>query len=159
MYFLIIYKYMGRKLLIFFTGLLFLLPVYLSAQTAAELEAMLQTQAVTNAQAAKFVLASAEAEANISAENAFQQALSNGWLKKDAKSDSEITLSRLSFLMMKAFNIKGGMMYSIAPGPRYAYKSMVSRNYIQGASDPGMNVDGERLLLILGKVISAEGGE
>jgi hypothetical protein len=53
--------------------------------------------------------------------------------------------------------MKGGMMYAIFPGPRYAYRSMVSRNFIQGAADPAMTVNGNRFLLILGRVLSAEG--
>jgi len=149
---------MGRKLLVILTGFIFLLPVCLSAQTAAELEILLQTKAVTNAQAAKFVLASAQDAANVSAENALQKAISNGWLKDGTKPDESITLGKLSYLMMKAFYMNGGMMYALLPGPRYAYRSMVSRNYIQGTSDPGMSVSGERFLLILGKVMSAQGG-
>jgi len=149
---------MRRKLLVILTGFLFLLPVCLSAQTAAELETMLQTQEVTCAQAAKFILASTESAANESAENAFQKALSNGWLSSNTKSDDKITMRKLSFLMMKAFNVKGGMMYAIAPGPRYAYRSMVSKDFIQGDCDPSMNVSGERFLLILSKVLSAQGG-
>jgi len=150
---------MGRKLLVILTGLFFLLPICIPAQTAAELDTILQASAVTNAQAAKFVLASVEDAATMSTGNAFQRAVSNGWLKDSAKPDENITLGKLSYLIMKAFNMKGGMMYSIIPGPRYAYRNMVSRNYIQGASDPSMNVSGQRFLLILGKVTNAEGGE
>ena len=119
---------------------------------------MLQTTAVTCAQAAKFVLASTDAADNISTENAFRQTVSNGWLSESAKPDDKITLGKLSFLMMKAFNLKGGMMYTIIPGPRYAYRSMVSRNFIQSDSDPAMNVSGEKFLLILGKVTGEHGG-
>jgi len=149
-----------RKKLALFTSFFLLLPLYLSAQTAAELEALLQTQAVSCAQAAKFVLASGSdaAAANLSAQGAFDLALSRGWLAEGTKPNDKITLDRLSFLILKSFNMKGGVMYSLNPGPRYAYKSMVSRDFIQGNTSPGMNVSGEKFLLILGKVISAQGG-
>ena len=148
-----------RMKLAFFTSFFLLLPLYLSAQTAAELEIILQTQAVNCAQAAKFVLASgSDAAANISAQSAFDLALSRGWLAEGTKPDEKITLEKLSFLILKAFNMKGGVMYTLNPGPRYAYKSMVSRDFIQGSTSPGMNVNGEKFLLILGKVISAQGG-
>jgi len=148
-----------RMKLAFFTSFFLLLPLYLSAQTAAELETILQTQAVNCAQAAKFVLASgSDAAANISAQSAFDLALSRGWLAEGTKPDEKITLEKLSFLILKAFNMKGGVMYTLNPGPRYAYKSMVSRDFIQGSTSPGMNVNGEKFLLILGKVISAQGG-
>jgi hypothetical protein len=60
---------------------------------------------------------------------------------------------------MKAFNIKGGMMYTFFPGPRYAFRTMVSRSFIQSPADPGLQVSGEQFLIILDDVLSAEGGE
>ena len=139
-------------------------PVLLPAQTATELEIILETEAVTCAQAAKFVLYSSKA-ANVSLENFARQphpeylwALANGWLKF-ASEDDPISLSNLSFLLMRAFNMKGGLMYRIFPGPRYAYRSMISRNYIQGIADPAMKLDGSRFLLILGRVLNVEGDE
>ena len=140
--------------------LLILLPVFLSAQTllygvAAEIETLLNEPAVTCNQAAMFVLNSAGAEYE---GGAFEYAASKGWLKKAAASD-RITMGQLSFLVMKAFDLKAGIMYAIFPGQRYAYRSMVSRSFIQGISDPSMTVSGENFLLILGKVLSAEGGE
>jgi len=150
---------MGMKLA-FFTSFFLILPLYIYAQTAAELEAILQTQNVSCAQAAKFVLASGSdaAAANLSAQSAFDLALSRGWLADGTKPNDKITLDKLSFLILKSFNMKGGVMYALSPGPRYAYKSMVSRDFIQGNTSPGMNVSGEKFLLILGKVISAQGG-
>jgi hypothetical protein len=61
--------------------------------------------------------------------------------------------------MARAFNIPGGFMHALLPGPRYAFRAMVNRSFIQGAADPGMTVSGERFLQILGKVLDAAGGE
>jgi hypothetical protein len=140
--------------------ILFLVPVFLSAQTAAELEELLETPAVTCSQAAWFVCASSESAdaASIESGNAFTWAVDKGWLKKTA-ADDPINLGKLSFLMMKAFNIKGGMMYALLPGPRYAFRTMQSRSWIQNPADPGLQVSGERFLLILGNVLNAAGGE
>ena len=148
-----------NKLLILIAGILIILPVYLYSQTAADLEAVLETSAVSCAQATRFIVASSGSAASVdtaSEESSYEWARSNGWLDSAAASDP-ITLDKLSFLIMKAFDMKAGMMYSLLPGPRYAYRSMVSRNFIQGAADPAMTVSGERFLLILGKVLSAEG--
>jgi hypothetical protein len=49
--------------------------------------------------------------------------------------------------------MKGGLMSTLLPGPRYAYRSMVSRSIIQGKTDPDMKVSGDRFLAILGKVM------
>ena len=117
-------------------------------QTAAELDVVLEKSELSYAEAARFVLA---------AEDGFDRAMSNGWLPKGAEPGGAIKLGELSFLIMKTFDMKGGLMYMILPGPRYAFRSMVSRSFIQGAADPAMKVSGERFLLILGNVLDAAG--
>jgi len=148
-----------KKIPLIAVSFFFIMPVFVSAQTAAELETVLKTDNVTCAQAAGFVLASAEdAPAQNTLKEAFEQAVARGWFPQGTAPEDSITLGRLSFLIMKAFNITGGMMYTLFPGPRYAFRTMVSRSYIQGAADPAMKVSGERFLHILGKVLSAAGG-
>ena len=143
--------------LCFAMAFLLITPVFLSAQGAAELEGVLGTTAVSYAQAARFILAAAGN--NVAQQAAFEQAAANGWLPRTAAADDPITLGSLSFLTMKAFDLKGGLMYMALPGPRYAFRSMVSRSIIQGAADPAMTVSGERFLLILGNVLNAAGGD
>jgi hypothetical protein len=155
----------GAKSLIFAVVLLVLSPAFLPAQTAAELEAVLETSAVTCAQAARFVTASSESAAASEGQSApltdadFQQAVEKGWFPRGTEPDENISLGKLSFLIMRAFNLRGGMMYAIFPGPHYAFRTMVSRSFIQGSADPAMTVNGERFLLILGRVLNTEGGE
>ena len=142
-----------KSFLYLFPVFLFLAPVFLQAQTAAELDAVLGAKAVTYAQAARFVLASADDNTP----GAFDLAMSRGWLPKNVSAADAINMGELSFLMMKAFNLKGGLMYRMIPGPHYAYRSMVSCSVIQGSADPAMKVSGERFLIILGKVLNLTG--
>jgi len=148
----------NNRLILIILAFLLLPPVFLAAQTAAEMEAVLEYPAVTCAQAAWFVLGSSGVEVS-SQEAAFEQAVANGWFSQKASASGLINMGTLSFLMMKAFELKGGMMYRILPGPRYAFRSLVSRSIIQGAADPAMEVSGERFLLILGNVLTLAGGE
>jgi len=147
---------------LFLLGLLFLLPAFLPAQTAAELESVMKSPVVTCAQAARFVTASTGSGASVGSnnrsQNEFEQALEKGWLPKGTTPDEGITLGKLSLLIVQAFDIRGGLMYIIFPGQRYAFRTMVSRSFIQGAADPAMTVSGERFLQILGRVVNAEGG-
>jgi len=148
-----------KKVPIIVAGFLFIMPVLVCAQTAEELETVLGTDNVTCAQAAGFVVAAAnDAAVQNTSETAFEEALAKGWLPPKTKPEDYITLGRLSLLLMKAFNIPGGVMYTLIPGPRYAFRAMVSRSYIQGAADPAMKVSGERFLHILGKVLNTTGG-
>jgi hypothetical protein len=136
-------------------------PVFISAQTAAELEAVLDSPSVTCVQAAWFTLASAPSDYALAggAEGALRTARENGWLSQGAAADDPVSLGDLSFLIMKAFDIKGGLMYTLLPGKRYAFRTMVSRSFIQGAADPAMIVSGERFLHILGNVLEFFGDE
>ena len=146
---------MAKTIKISILGFLLISPVLLSAQTAGELEVILETQSISNAQALAFVLGSLD----MKVPNAFDQALVYGWFPPGTAPEDPITLRSLSFLMMQAFVINGGLMYRLFPGPRYAYRTMLSRSFIQGAADPYMRVSGERFLLILGNVLNAAGGE
>ena len=133
-------------------------PVLLPAQTAAELDAILESSAMNCAEAAWFVYASTAESPDIDAPPAaFAWAMHKGWLPARAAPDDPVTLGTLSFLIMQAFDLKGGLLYRIFPGPRYAFRSMVSRSFIQGAADPAMQVSGERFLMILGNVLEAAG--
>ncbi|MDR1127883.1 MAG: hypothetical protein LBL20_01105 [Treponema sp.] len=153
-------EYPETKLIVIAACFFFALPAFLPAQTAAELDAVLETPALSYAQAARFVLGSLDAQAGgKGADAAFEEAAAKGWLPKKAAAAGQVRLGELSFLMARAFNIRGGFMYALLPGPRYAFRAMVGRSFIQGAADPGMTVSGERFLHILGRVLDAAGGE
>lgn len=135
--------------------LFLLLPVIVFSQagstsTAAELDTVLDKAELSYAEAARFVLDS---------EDGFNMAISSGALPRRAEPGGAIKLGELSFLLMKTFGLKGGFMYKILPGPRYAYRELVSRSLIQGAADPAMKVSGERFLLILGNVLDTTEGK
>ena len=150
---------MKRIGLCFVLCFLFICQTSLPAQTAEELEAILEAPAVSYGQAALFVLGAVDGSAAGGPDAAFYQAMERGWLHKKAVSDDPATMGGISFLMMRAFGIKGSLLYRIFPGPRYAFRTMASRSLLQGTTDPAMKVSGERFLLILGNVLSAAGGE
>jgi len=143
-----------KKILVFFM-LILVFPMFLNAQIASLYETVLESQAVTCGQAAVFILGST---VKFNYNNAFDFAAEEGWFK-NVKPDDKITFARLSFLLMKVFDIKGGIMYRLIPGPHYAYRSMVSQSFIQGTCDPSMKVSGQNFFLILGKVLTVHGRE
>jgi hypothetical protein len=128
----------------------------LSAQTAAELERILALPALTYGDAARFVLGAAGlAAADDSAEAAYRFAADNNWLSKEAA--DPLNLGDLSLLIMKAFGMKGGLMYAIFPGPRYAYRELVYRKIIAGRSFSTMPVSGRRFFQILSRALDYAG--
>jgi hypothetical protein len=129
---------------------------FLFAQTADEMDRILSTQEITYDQAARFVLTAANALP--AGGNAFTIARERQWLPAKADSsisaDKPISLGELSLLIMKAFDLKGGIFYSIFPVPRYACRELVYLRIIQGRTDPGGRFDGGTFLQILSRVLS-----
>ena len=132
--------------------LLLVFPVFLSAQTAAIIEQLLETEALSYEQASQFVLQAADMPANGPAE-AFSYAAERNWLPGRVSGGDEAILQDVSLLIMQSFGLKGGLFYSIAKSPHYAYRELVYQQVIQGRADPQMAVSGEYLLFMVGRVL------
>jgi hypothetical protein len=130
--------------------------VMLYPQTAAEMDELLETKAVSFSQACRFVLIAAGAtDENATPSAAFAQA--REWLPGKAAAGSPIRLGELSFLIMNAFDMKGSFLYALFPGPRYAFRELDYLKLLPGRRDPALTVSGDQLLQILGMVLSYQG--
>ena len=136
-----------------------LLPaVSLFAQTADEIEALLNSGAVTYAQAARFALDAANVR--VTADTSwFEYAAAQNWLPKNAAANDTARLDGIALLVMRSFGMKGGMMYSLIKSPHFAYRELVHQQIIQGWIDPAMAVSGDTLLYIINKAIEQRDGE
>jgi hypothetical protein len=129
-----------------------------AAQSNEFIDALLGAESVTVGQASYLALVAADKLGESSdAQAAFAQAQELGWTPKNAAADDPIRYSAYSFLLARAFELKGGIMYSLFRSPRYAYRELVSRKLIQGRSDPQAKVDGAAAVRILGRVLDVEG--
>jgi hypothetical protein len=151
------------KKIVSLTFLLLLFPALINAQTADRIQALLQTAAVSYAQAASFVLEAADVTsfdksneqdaAQTAAQSAMRYAVEKKWLSAKADAQDAITLEALSLLIMKAFGLNGGPMYTLFGGAHYSYRELVYKDIIQGRSDPHMKVSGEKMLFIVGRLL------
>jgi len=139
--------------------LLFLTGAALYAQTADEIETLLNTRAVTYGQAARFVLEASDALVTRSHEEAFRYAVQQNWLPANSSSGDPARFDQISLLLMRSFNMKGGLMYTLTKSSHHAYRELVYRNVIQTRSDPAMTVSGEELLFMVGRLLSMQGTE
>jgi hypothetical protein len=149
--------------------LLVFLALPLSAQTgrngsvptqAEELDALLAAKSVTYGQAARFILDAADLLPEGSAdaeERAFAIAKERGWVPDNAGAHTPIRLSGAALMVMGSFNIKGGLMYRAFKNPRYAYRELVYLKVIQGRTEPGFTVSGERLMAVIGRALDHTG--
>jgi len=132
----------------------FLGALALSAQTATELETLLETQVVTYEQAARFVLQASEAATISDPSEAFRFAVEKKWLPKNAAPGAAAQLEGLSLLLMRSFALNGGIFYTITKSPHFAYRELVYQTAIQGRVDPHMTVSGFQLIFITNRILS-----
>jgi hypothetical protein len=141
------------------TALLFLLiplSAQVFAQTAAGLEALLNEQALTWSATAAFVLEASGSAGSINGEDAFLFAAEREWLPKNATPDDAARLSGVALLLMRSFDLKGGIFFSLFKSPHHAYRELVYKGLIRGDVDPEMTVSGRQLLLIVSRILSVK---
>ncbi|MBN1698096.1 MAG: hypothetical protein JW881_11330 [Spirochaetales bacterium] len=75
------------------------------------------------------------------------------WKLTIESADTPLTLGEAAYLLMKTFDLKGGVMYSIFPGPRYAVRELVYLKIITDRPDPSRTVSGRELIDLISRVI------
>jgi hypothetical protein len=150
-----------KRLIWFFSVSFFVItPVFLPAQTAEKIEEILNTRALSYEQVARVVLEAADVWAPAGnrtppgSQEAFNFAMEQRWLPANAAPRDEARLNAVSFLIMRSFEIRGGIMYSIFQNPHYAYRELLYQEIIQGRTSPGMTVSGDMLLYMLSRIFS-----
>jgi len=129
-----------------------------AAQDSGFLDRISATAALSCADAAYLVMVGAEkTNESESPDQALIDARTMGAASVSMVGEAPIRMDRFAFMIMKAFELKGGIFYSLFPSPRYAYRELVSKGVIQGNVDPADPVDGSMALRMTGRV--AETGE
>jgi hypothetical protein len=141
----------------FLLCLLFICIPLPAQSTAMEIETLLDTQAVSYGQAARFVLEASDTLVTASPEEAFNYAVRQGWLPADSAFNDNARLDRISLLLMRSFEMSGGIFYSLTKNAHYAYLELVYNNVITGRHDPAMPVSGARLLLYVSRILAMQG--
>jgi len=76
----------------------------------------------------------------------------NKWVKAAMVPETPISLDSYSYLLMRSFGLRGGLMYRLLPGPRYAFHELIALGVIQGDYDPAEKVDGALAVRMLGRI-------
>jgi hypothetical protein len=131
----------------------------LAAQSNQLLDQILAQPRLTYAQAAYLLLTAAKKlPEQSSPEQAAEALASSGWKVKARPADQPMPLGEYSYLLMQAFGIRGGLMYHLFPGPRYATRELASRKWITGRAWPGRALSGEEAVRLLGIAMESKGG-
>ena len=83
---------------------------------------------------------------------ALEKAKSLGLVNADLGPDSPVQIQDLSFLVMKSLQLNGGVMFSLFPNSRYAYRELAYAKMIDTSRGPFRTVSGEEVIRVLGVV-------
>jgi hypothetical protein len=132
-----------------------IIPLPLTAQSNQLIDQLLQEDQATFGKSAYLCLMAANLIPQNAGENdALAYLEKANWGMAVKKADEPIRLGELAYLLMKAFNMKGGIMYSLAPGPRYACRELAYLDIITGRVHPDRIISGERALQIIGNMVA-----
>ncbi len=79
------------------------------------------------------------------------------WGKRLKVKEGAINLGEYSYIIMKAFVMTGGVMYTLFPCPRYASRELYYLGFIDGSKDPYRRISGEEAVTILQRVLEWKG--
>jgi hypothetical protein len=118
------------------------------------LDELFEEPATTLEQAAYLVLTAAgRIPDDSSPADAAAALAAQGWTVPERSADEPLTLGEYSYLLMQAFELNGGLMYRIFPGPRYAGRELAYLQLIKGDTSPYRTFSGEEAIGILGRLM------
>src|SRR6056297_2053103 len=111
-----------RSVIYFFVGIQLILSVsFLAAQSNELVDELLEQEVARYGHSVYMVLtAIGELPEDASPERATEVLQTRKWGFEASSPNRPITLGEYSYLLMKALDMEGGIMYSLFPGPRYA---------------------------------------
>lgn len=130
------------------------------AQSADKITELLSTEKMTFGQTA-YLTASYQNLIKDSAtdEDAVRALVEKDILPIDAKPSEIIRLDEACYLIGKATGLKGGLFYTLFPGPRYSCKEFKAKGIVPSAVDPKATITGREALALLGACTKNEGAE
>ena len=76
-----------------------------------------------------------------------------GWGFRRKQVEDPVTIGELSYLIMRALEVNGGIMYALFPSPRYAFRELTFRGIVEEAAGPFRIVSGDEVVSTLGSVM------
>lgn len=147
-----------KIILIVILGVLFILPVAdVFAQSNQVIDALLLEERATFQNSVYLILSVAGIiPEEATGEEAVEALKQTDWKIKIKGPDEPIRLGTYSLLLMKAFNIKGGIFYTLFPSPRYASRELGYKGYIKKGVKAGRYLTGRDAIKIMGRVVRAQ---
>ncbi|MBN2536228.1 MAG: hypothetical protein JXB88_25325 [Spirochaetales bacterium] len=132
----------------------------LFAQLNEQIDLLMEQEKASFGRAVYLVLVASEfCDESVTLAGALEILKGKDWGIPPKEAEDTLTLGEYSYLLMRAFNIQGGIMYKILPGPRYAVRELAYLKLILENPEPGRIVSGEEVMSLLTRVLSWKEGE
>ncbi len=76
-----------------------------------------------------------------------------GFTLPNDPADAPISIGQYSYLVMQLLDLRGGFLYSLFPGPRYALRELIARGVLNDTAHQGQLLAGTEGLRILGMLV------
>ncbi len=130
-----------------------------AAQSNQLIDRLLEQPRASFGAAAYLVLAASGAlDPEATEQQALESLSEKGWKLRAAQAEEPIRLGEFCFLIMKAFGEKGGLMYRLIPGPRYAVRELAYRGLVHGKVHSERFPTGQEVVQILSSYLDRKGG-
>jgi len=124
------------------------------AQSSEVLDGILSREVLQADECAYLVLAAAgKIDDQATPEEAFRLLRDTGWILAAEEAEAAIRLGDYAYLLMQAFDLEGGIMYRLVPGPRYAARELFFRRLTPENGSPYRVLNGEEAVFMLGKFL------
>ena len=80
------------------------------------------------------------------------------WTLEGRAAEAPVTTGEYAFLLMRAFGLKGGLMYRLLPGPRYATRQLSYAKLLGPKAAPGDPLSGEQAARLVSELVERKGG-
>lgn len=125
------------------------------AQSAAFFTSVFESESITWEQASFLAMVGTDRLAdNVSPSQAWEALSKTQWYTNIPERTSAITVAQYSYLLAKAFDVRGGLFYSLFGGERYAYREMVFKKVVPGSFDPSSVITGNDAMKVLEKAMA-----
>jgi hypothetical protein len=127
------------------------------AQSNAAIDALLaQEQAEYSTTVALVLGAAGLIPENATNEQALEFVKNKNWGLALPAGPQAINFGEYSLLLMKSFNLSGGLMYMLFPNSRYAAREIVFRGYMGERKSADSVLSGDDVMRILGNILASK---
>ncbi len=139
-----------RRLVLVF-ALLLAVSLGAAAQSNETIDRILEQDVATLGAAAYVALNAGDLVSDESTpEKAVEVAIQAGWLEEGSSGGDPAGFGQLAHLLMQVFEVPGGLMYRMFPGPRYATREFTYQGWSPIRIGPADQFSGEFLLSVAG---------